>query len=61
MTKITTKNPVVCAVNWNRLYDEKDLEVWNRLTCNFWLPEKVPLSNDIPSWASLTEEERKLT
>ncbi|EJF82052.1 class 1b ribonucleoside-diphosphate reductase subunit beta [Bartonella doshiae] len=61
MTKITTKNPVVSAVNWNRLHDEKDLEVWNRLTGNFWLPEKVPLSNDIPSWASLTEEERKLT
>ncbi|WP_208541915.1 ribonucleotide-diphosphate reductase subunit beta, partial [Bartonella capreoli] len=36
-------------------------EVWNRLTGNFWLPEKVPLSSDIPSWASLTEEERKLT
>ncbi|WP_332065863.1 class 1b ribonucleoside-diphosphate reductase subunit beta [Bartonella sp. CB189] len=61
MTKISTKNPVVSAVNWNRLHDEKDLEVWNRLTGNFWLPEKVPLSNDIPSWASLTEEERKLT
>ncbi|MCZ2203923.1 class 1b ribonucleoside-diphosphate reductase subunit beta [Bartonella sp. A05] len=61
MTKITTKNPVVSAVNWNRLHDEKDLEVWNRLTGNFWLPEKVPLSNDIPSWASLTEEERQLT
>ncbi|WP_317992757.1 class 1b ribonucleoside-diphosphate reductase subunit beta [Bartonella gliris] len=61
MTKITTKNPVVSAVNWNRLHDEKDLEVWNRLTGNFWLPEKVPLSNDIPSWSSLTEEERKLT
>ncbi|CAK00693.1 class 1b ribonucleoside-diphosphate reductase subunit beta [Bartonella tribocorum] len=61
MTKITTKNPIVSAVNWNRLHDEKDLEVWNRLTGNFWLPEKVPLSNDIPSWSSLTEEERKLT
>ncbi|AQX30288.1 ribonucleoside-diphosphate reductase beta chain [Bartonella schoenbuchensis R1] len=61
MTRISTKNPVICAVNWNKLHDEKDLEVWNRLTGNFWLPEKVPLSNDIPSWASLTEEERKLT
>jgi len=37
------------AINWNRLEDDKDLEVWNRLTGNFWLPEKVPLSNDIPS------------
>ncbi|WP_138466988.1 class 1b ribonucleoside-diphosphate reductase subunit beta [Poseidonocella sp. HB161398] len=49
------------AVNWNRLEDEKDLEVWNRLTSNFWLPEKVPLSNDVPSWATLRAEERELT
>lgn len=37
------------AINWNNIDDQKDLEVWNRLTGNFWLPEKVPLSNDIPS------------
>ncbi|MFB9224278.1 class 1b ribonucleoside-diphosphate reductase subunit beta [Paracoccus cavernae] len=49
------------AINWNRLDDEKDLEVWNRLTVNFWLPEKVPLSNDVPSWATLRPEERELT
>ena len=30
----------VSAINWNRLEDEKDLEVWDRLTGNFWLPEK---------------------
>ncbi|MDF3853980.1 class 1b ribonucleoside-diphosphate reductase subunit beta [Paracoccus sp. P2] len=49
------------AINWNRLEDEKDLEVWNRLTVNFWLPEKVPLSNDVQSWATLRPEERELT
>ena len=54
-TKITR------AINWNRMEDEKDLEVWNRLTVNFWLPEKVPLSNDIPSWATLTDHEKQLT
>ncbi len=51
----------VRAINWNRIEDDKDLEVWNRLTSNFWLPEKVPLSNDIPSWAALKPEEQKLT
>ncbi|NMA97751.1 MAG: ribonucleotide-diphosphate reductase subunit beta, partial [Phyllobacteriaceae bacterium] len=49
------------AINWNRVQDDKDLEVWNHLTSNFWLPEKVPLSNDIPSWATLTPDEQKLT
>lgn len=49
-------------VNWNRVTDEKDLEVWNRLTSNFWLPEKVPLSNDLQAWQQrLTPEERTLT
>ncbi|MFC7402512.1 class 1b ribonucleoside-diphosphate reductase subunit beta [Citricoccus sp. GCM10030269] len=49
------------AINWNRIQDDKDVEVWNRLTSNFWLPEKVPLSNDIQSWATLTEDEKTLT
>lgn len=49
------------AINWNRVQDEKDLEVWNRLTSNFWLPEKVPLSNDIPAWNTLTPQEQQLT
>ena len=48
-------------INWNRVADEKDLEVWNRLTANFWLPEKVPLSNDIPAWQRMTGEKRTLT
>ena len=51
----------VQAINWNRIEDEKDLEVWNRLVNNFWLPEKVPLSNDVQSWATLTPDEKKLT
>ena len=48
-------------INWNRITDEKDLEVWNRLTANFWVPEKVPLSNDIPAWQKMSIEERTLT
>ncbi|MFD3463800.1 class 1b ribonucleoside-diphosphate reductase subunit beta [Nocardia fluminea] len=55
MTKIAR------AINWNRVTDEKDAEVWDRLTGNFWLPEKVPVSNDIQSWTALTDAERQLT
>jgi ribonucleoside-diphosphate reductase beta chain len=51
----------VSAINWNKIEDDKDLEVWNRLTANFWLPEKIPLSNDIPSWTTLTPNEQQLT
>ena len=48
-------------VNWNKIEDPIDLEVWNRLTANFWLPEKVAISNDIQSWGTLTREEQLLT
>jgi ribonucleoside-diphosphate reductase beta chain len=48
-------------VNWNKIEDPIDLEVWNRLTANFWLPEKVPISNDIQSWGTLRDNEKLLT
>ena len=52
---------IVRATNWNNIEDPIDLEVWNRLTQNFWLPEKIALSNDIQSWGTLTPKEQLLT
>ena len=49
------------AINWNDIEDDQDLEVWDRLTGNFWLPEKIPLSNDLPSWKTLKPEEQLMT
>ncbi|ASZ74802.1 ribonucleotide reductase class Ia beta subunit [Mycobacterium phage Phabba] len=49
------------AINWNRVIDEKDAEVWTRLTNNFWLPEKIPVSNDVQSWHQLSEQEQLIT
>lgn len=51
----------VSAINWNRIPDEVDDQVWGRLTTNFWLPEKVPISNDLPSWQTLTPTEQDTT
>lgn len=51
----------VAAINWNSLQDETDATVWQRLTSNFWLPEKVPLSNDLPSWETLHPDEKLAT
>lgn len=48
-------------INWNKVEDPIDLDVWNRLTANFWLPEKVAISNDIQSWETLTADEKQLT
>ena len=55
------QHPLVRPVNWNRITDDKDLDVWNRLVNNFWLPEKIPLSNDLQSWGTMTPEEKTLT
>ena len=51
----------VKAINWNEIPDDKDQEVWDRLTGNFWLPEKVPVSNDLQSWKSLSPVEQQTT
>lgn len=52
---------VVEAINWNEIRDQKDQEVWDRLTGNFWLPEKIPVSNDLKSWGTLTAIEQQTT
>lgn len=51
----------VSAINWNRVTDDVDDQVWDRLVTNFWLPEKVPVSNDIQSWQTLNSLEQELT
>lgn len=35
--------------------------MWKRLTSSFWLPEKVPLSNDLPNWNELSPQHKELT
>lgn len=61
MSMSTPRPGLTRPINWNKIDDPIDLEVWNRLLNNFWLPEKVPISNDLASWATLTDEERQLT
>ena len=61
MTRKPTLLRGVQAINWNRITDDIDQDVWDRLTSNFWLPEKVPLSNDIPSWRTLKPYEQLMT
>lgn len=55
-----TENPLN-GVDWNNLQDSLDLDIWNRLTMNFWLDTKIPLAKDLQSWATLSEEEQTAT
>jgi len=52
-------HPAWQAINWNNVNDF-DKSIWDKLTSQFWLPEKIAVSNDIPSWDTLTEAEQKL-
>lgn len=50
----------VKAIDWNSIEDQTDLDVWHRVVNNFWVPEKVPLANDVPSWSTLSADEQLL-
>lgn len=49
------------AKNWNNAEDDMDKQIWDRLISQFWIDTRIPVSNDIPSWAKFTEEEKWLT
>ncbi|MGX7363888.1 class 1b ribonucleoside-diphosphate reductase subunit beta [Aerococcus suis] len=46
------------AVDWNRVEDAIDKQTWEKLTSQFWLDTRVPVSNDRKDWRQLTPEER---
>ena len=45
------------AINWNVLDDALDKAVWEKLTEQFWLDTRIPLSNDLNDWKKMKEEE----
>ncbi|APT82581.1 class 1b ribonucleoside-diphosphate reductase subunit beta [Corynebacterium ammoniagenes] len=49
------------GINWNDIGDSIDNDIWDRLTTNFWLPEKIPVSNDVQSWRNMTAQEQDAT
>lgn len=55
--RVTIDRPI----NWNKMEDPIDLDVWNKLTSQFWLPEKIALSQDIKQWNTLTPAEQDAT
>ncbi|GAA0371405.1 class 1b ribonucleoside-diphosphate reductase subunit beta [Alkalibacterium iburiense] len=46
------------SVDWNRLEDAIDKQTWEKLTSQFWLDTRIPVSNDRSDWRQLSEEER---
>ena len=46
------------AINWNAIEDEVDKATWEKLTEQFWLDTRIPLSNDLDDWRSLSPDEQ---
>lgn len=46
------------AVNWNAIEDMIDKLTWEKLTEQFWLDTRIPLSNDLDDWRTLSDAER---
>ena len=47
-------------VNWNKEDDNFTQAFWDQNVKQFWLPEEISVSKDLPVWNSLKEEERHL-
>lgn len=41
------------AINWNAIDDQIDKATWEKLTEQFWLDTRIPLSNDLGDWRTL--------
>ena len=46
------------AINWNEIEDAIDKSTWEKLTEQFWLDTRIPLSNDLDDWRKLSAEEK---
>lgn len=48
------------AINWNAIEDAVDKSTWEKLTEQFWLDTRIPLSNDLDDWRRLSDTEKDL-
>lgn len=48
------------AINWNEVEDQVDKATWEKLTEQFWLDTRIPLSNDLDDWRTLSPAEKTL-
>ncbi|WP_290033579.1 class 1b ribonucleoside-diphosphate reductase subunit beta [Ligilactobacillus cholophilus] len=48
------------AINWNRINDQIDKATWEKLTEQFWLDTRIPVSNDLKDWHQLDDDHKYL-
>ena len=58
--KVEETNEKYVAINWNEIEDMIDKLTWEKLTEQFWLDTRIPLSNDLDDWRMLSPKERDM-
>lgn len=48
------------SIDWNQIEDALDKATWEKLTSQFWLDTRIPVSNDRNDWRILSQEEREV-
>ncbi len=46
------------AINWNQVSDMIDKATWEKLTEQFWLDTRIPVSNDLDDWRQLDDDHK---
>jgi ribonucleoside-diphosphate reductase beta chain len=46
------------SIDWNQIEDALDKATWEKLTSQFWLDTRIPVSNDRNDWRQLSPEEK---
>lgn len=46
------------AIDWNQVEDMIDKLTWEKLTEQFWLDTRIPVSNDLDDWRTLSAQEK---
>jgi len=55
---MTANSENYIAINWNQIEDQIDKATWEKLTEQFWLDTRIPLSNDLDDWRDLSDQEK---
>ncbi len=50
---------LVLPTNWNDVEDFEN-QIWETLVSNFWVPGRINMSGDLPSWRRLSDAEQEL-
>lgn len=48
------------AINWDDIEDMIDKLTWEKLTEQFWLDTRIPVSNDLDHWRQLSQAEQEV-